>query len=190
MTKQGFFVSKERVSVVEEKLQFTIEEMTADTVEQATKMRLESWLETYINEEAGVEREWIEARNKEQLSPEKVAMRRERLKNPNGARWVAKDPEGNVIGAATPYQDDHSIQHVGSLYVDKKWHGKGVGGALMQKIIEWSDPAKPIELGVATYNDRAKAFYRKWGFEEVPNSEMLFDDKIPEVKMIRKGDTQ
>lgn len=175
---------------MDRKLQFTIETMTDDTVEQAAKMRLQSWLETYVNDEVGVSYEWIEARNAKQLSPESVAIRKKRLSNPNGARWVAKDLDGNVIGAATPYRDDKGVQHVGSLYVDSAWHGKGVGSALMQKIIEWSNPAKPIELGVVTYNDRAKAFYRKWGFEEVPNSDMLFDDKIPEVRMIRKGDKQ
>lgn len=170
--------------------QFTIEEMTADTVEQATVMRLQSWLDTYVNDKAGVTREWIEARNKQQLSPEKAAARKERLKNPNGARWVAVDTNGNVIGAATPYRDENGVQHVGSMYVDKNWHGKGVGGALMQKIINWADSTQPIELGVVAYNERAKAFYRKWGFEEVPRSETLFDDKIPEIKMIRRGDGQ
>lgn len=173
-----------------EKPSFTIEEMTLDTVEQATKMRLESWIETYTNDDAGVTREWIEARNERQLAPEKVAERKKRLENPNGARWVAKDVNGNVIGAATPYTDSDGIQHVGSLYVDKSWHGKGVGGALMQKIIDWSDPAKPIVLGVVTYNDRARAFYRKWGFVEVSDSETLFDEKIPEIMMERKGDKQ
>jgi GNAT superfamily N-acetyltransferase len=87
----------------------------------------------------------------------------------------------------TPYYDNHGIQHVGSLYVDKNWHGKGVGAALMQKVIEWFDPTKPIELGVAVYNERAKAFYRKWGFEEIPGSESLFADKIPEIRMVRKA---
>lgn len=56
----------------------------------------------------------------------------------------------------------------------------------MEKVIDWFDESKPIELGVAAYNERAKAFYRKWGFEEIVGSEQLFDGKIPEVKMIRK----
>jgi GNAT superfamily N-acetyltransferase len=103
---------------------------------------------------------------------------------------VAKDADGTIIGVTTPYIDENGIQHVGSLYTDKRWHGKGVGAKLMEKVIAWSDPTKPIELGVATYNERAKAFYRKWEFEEIPGSDMLFDDKIPEIKMIRKGDEQ
>jgi GNAT superfamily N-acetyltransferase len=124
------------------------------------------------------------------MSDEKRARRLERLGNPKSAGWVALDQYGKVIGMATPHVDDEGRQHVGSLYTDKNWHGKGIGGALMQKIIDWSDPEKPIELGVVTYNERAKAFYRKWGFKEVPGSETLFDDMIPEVMMIRKGDKQ
>jgi GNAT superfamily N-acetyltransferase len=175
---------------VEEKPQFTIEEMTADTVEAATKMRLESWLDTYVNDEAGVTREWIEARNRMQFSPEKLAERKERLSNPNGARWVARDERGDVIGVTTPFRDENGVQHVGSLYVNKNWHGKGVGGALMRKVIEWSDSTQSIILGVVAYNERAKAFYRKWGFKEIPGSETVFDGKIPEIMMTRKGDEQ
>jgi ribosomal protein S18 acetylase RimI-like enzyme len=73
------------------------------------------------------------------------------------------------------------------MYVATAWHGKGVGSALMQEVIDWFDAKKPIELGVVAYNERAKAFYRKWGFEEVADSESLFDDKIPEIRMVRKG---
>ena len=166
---------------------FTITELTADLIEEGTHMRLASWVDTYVNDELGITREWIIERNKSQMSEEKRAYRLERLSDPHTAGWVALDEESKVIGMATPYIDDEGRQHVGSLYVDKAWHGKGVGSALMQKIIDWCDPMKPIELGVATYNERAKAFYRKWGFKEITGSEALFDGKIPEVKMVRRG---
>jgi GNAT superfamily N-acetyltransferase len=190
VAKQGFFIWKGN-RMNETIPQFTIEEMTADTVEPAMYVRAQSWLDTYTNEDLGVTREWIEARNADQLSPEKIAIWKQRLSEyPGGGRWVAKDTDGIVIGIVTPRRDDDGVQHVGSLYVAKVWQGKGVGGALIQKVIEWSDPTSPIELGVAVYNGRAKAFYRKWGFEEIPGSETLFDNMIPEVKMIRKGDKQ
>jgi len=169
----------------EPKPQFSIEKISAETLDDANHMRLASWLDTYVNEDLGVTREWIEERNKAQMTDERRQARLERLDNPKAAGWVAKDEDGNVIGVTTPHVDEDGIQHVGSLYVDKDWHGKGVGGRLMQMVIDWCDPTKPIELGVVTYNERAKAFYRKWGFEEVPGSETLFDNKIPEVKMIR-----
>lgn len=173
-----------------QQLQFTITELTADTIDAGNRMRLASWLDTYVNDELGITREWIQERNKNQMSDDIRAKRLERFGDPNCAGWVALDKDNNVIGMTTPYIDDEGRQHVGSLYVDKAWHGKGVGGALMQKVIDWCDPAKPIELGVAAYNERAKAFYRKWGFVEVPGSEQLFDNKIPEVKMIREGAKQ
>lgn len=169
---------------------FTITRMQKDDVEAVVKMRLDSWLDTYVNERVGVSREWILERNRRQLSPERIEARKAFLDSPKMAGFVAKDRAGTVIGGATPYEDEHGIQHVGSLYVDKIWHGRGVGSALMKKIIEWADPMRPIVLGVVTYNERAKAFYRKWGFMEIPNSETLFDNKLPEIMMTRKGDKQ
>jgi len=171
--------------------QYVIEPLTIKTSDEATRMRLQSWLDTYVNDDVGVTREWIEARNRTQLSPEKQAEREARmLDNPSSAGWVARDGSGDVIGVASPYRDEAGGQHLGSLYVDMQWHGTGVASALMQKIIDWADTSRPIELGVVAYNERAKAFYRKWGFEEVPDSETLFDDKIPEIKMVRKGDME
>jgi GNAT superfamily N-acetyltransferase len=169
---------------------YTIEPMRAEDVEPATRMRLQSWLDTYTNDEFGVTREWIEERNQEQLRPERIQRGIERLTIPSRACYVARSSDGEIIGSTTPYVDEEGVQHVGSLYVDERFHGKGVGQQLMQKVIEWSDPLKPLELGVVAYNERAKAFYRKWQFEEIPGSETLFDNKIPEIKMIRKGDAQ
>lgn len=177
----------------EPKRGFAIEEMDIVDVEDATRMRLQSWLDTYVNEEEGVTREWIQARNSIQLSPERAALRRDKFikgkMDGTYAAWVAKDDTGKIIGSTTPRISEDGIQHVGSLYVDKPWHGKGVANELMGKIINWFDSTKDIELGVVAYNHRAIAFYQKWGFEIVQGSETLFDDKIPELKMVRKGDS-
>lgn len=113
--------------------QFTIKEMQAEDVAPATEMRLQSWLDTYVNEELGVTREWIKERNEVQRSPERTLQRMQRFVNGkqtgecNG--WVTLDSNGKVIGETTAWVDDAGVQHVGSLYVDKTWHGKGVGGA-------------------------------------------------------------
>ena len=101
--------------------------------------------------------------------------------------WVARDEDGKIIGSTTPWIDEEGVQHVGSLYVSKDFHGSGAGSALMQKVVDWFDSSKPIVLGVVAYNERAKAFYRKWDFEEVPDSEELFAGMIPEVHMIRRS---
>ena len=178
-------MEKERVP------QFTIAEMTVDMIDEVTDMRLESWLDTYVNDNLGVTREWIETRNIQQRSTKRRQARLEQFTSGEAAgaakAWVALDDTGKIIGATTPFVDDDGHQHIGSLYVDKAWHGKGVGGQLMQKVLEGFDPKKPVELGVVAYNERAKAFYRKWGFEEVEGSEKLFENLIPEVMMIRSA---
>jgi len=168
---------------------FEILAMTPDDIEEATSMRLTSWFDAYLNEEVGVTSEWIAERNLTQITPEKNKLWKERLADTvHHAGWVAKDSSGKIIGSTTPYIDEDGRQDIGSMYVEKNWHGKGVSTALMQKAIDWFDTTKPIELGVVQYNERAKAFYRKWGFEEVPNSETLFADKIPSILMVRKGE--
>ena len=45
-----------------------------------------------------------------------------------------------------------------------------------------------IVLGVTTFNERAKRFYKKWGFKEIEGSESLKFDKLPEIQMIKEGD--
>ncbi|HKX27746.1 MAG TPA: GNAT family N-acetyltransferase [Blastocatellia bacterium] len=55
------------------------------------------------------------------------------------------------------------------LYVEQKWLGHGVGGALMQACFDRAreEGHRTVYLGVWEMNHRAMAFYRKWGFEVV-----------------------
>ena len=55
------------------------------------------------------------------------------------------------------------------LYVSRKWLGRGVGQALMQRCVNEARGKgfQTIWLGVWERNDRALAFYRKWNFREV-----------------------
>jgi len=162
---------------------WTIERMTPDDVEPANKMWQQSWRDTYPNEAAGVSPEWVEQNIAAATTPEKMEQKRERTAN--SRFYVARDASGEVIGLTTPRVDEDGVQHVGSLYVDKQYHGSGVADQLMQKNIDAHNPAKPIELGVAVYNERAKAFYRRWRFEETGET-TKFKDIIPEARMKRK----
>ncbi len=172
-------------------LSFTIEELRPDDVEVITVLRYESYADAYVNEELGVTRKWLNERNSRYYSPEYIQSWRDRYEAGKGngtiMAWVARAKNGKIIGFATPFIQPEGIRRVGSLYVAKAWYGKGVGNALMSKVVEWHGPVETIELHVVSYNERAKAFYRKWGFEEVPGSETLFAYKIPEVMMVRKG---
>lgn len=55
------------------------------------------------------------------------------------------------------------------FYVDSAWHGKGIAGALMSRVLEHveSKNADQIWLGVWEHNPKAQRFYQKMGFLEV-----------------------
>lgn len=55
------------------------------------------------------------------------------------------------------------------LYVDSRWHGKGLSHRLLEDALQRSrrEGFATMWLGVWERNFRAQAFYRKWGFSEV-----------------------
>jgi RimJ/RimL family protein N-acetyltransferase len=169
-----------------------ITDATKDDAQALVAMHAQSWLDTYPNEAAGVSHEWVKDRVEKWYSPEKMAARIEKIEqaknSPDMLCRIAKDEKGDIVGLAQSFRDKET-QCLGALYVDKAYYGTGLAQRLMDEIIAWSDGARPIEFEVATYNERAKAFYRKYGFEEVKGTERLYD-VIPVVKMIRKGDKQ
>jgi len=61
------------------------------------------------------------------------------------------------------------------LYVDRRWHGKGVAQALMSALIDSATAAHAdvVWLGVWENNPRAIAFYAKSGFVQVGEQEFL-----------------
>jgi|SRR5882724_10051669 len=55
------------------------------------------------------------------------------------------------------------------FYVSQEWHGLGVGETLMKACIDTArhEDYRTIWLGVWEHNGRARAFYRKWKFQDV-----------------------
>jgi ribosomal protein S18 acetylase RimI-like enzyme len=55
------------------------------------------------------------------------------------------------------------------IYVDRRWHGKGIAQALMSQVLisGLRGNADQIWLGVWEKNPRAVAFYRKFGFNKI-----------------------
>ncbi|MEB3210092.1 MAG: GNAT family N-acetyltransferase [Leptolyngbyaceae bacterium] len=71
-------------------------------------------------------------------------------------------------GAQTIKDDAHSIE-IERLYVDKPAIGQGVGAALMNACLNEAAMLgyRTVVLGVWKRNERAIAFYQRWGFEPV-----------------------
>ena len=172
------------------KSHFSINPLTPEDVLATKQMHARSWIETYPNAALGITKEWIRERMAKKLTDEAIAEQRERVRgqmgDPNHLDLAAKDDNGEVIGLVHAYRNEEGKNILGALYTDSRFHGSGLAKDLMDKVIAWSDADRPIFTSVATYNERARRFYEKMGFREIPNSEHLFDEKIPEIDLIRE----
>lgn len=140
-----------------------LKEATAADAEGILSVMRAGYLSAYPNEAQHVSRASIEAifanshkalkKIRYHLKPRE----RELLKY-----WVAKK-EDKVIGYCFAVKSDQG-QKIHSLYVDPSEHGSGVGKALLDQALEWLGE-HDVSLEVASYNQRAIAFYRKNGFE-------------------------
>jgi ribosomal protein S18 acetylase RimI-like enzyme len=168
----------------------TITNASPDDVMDIIALQRQSWLDTYPNDVVGVSREWVQARVDSWTDLNKLARRIGKVEqaqnDPDLLYRVAKDDAGKIVGLSIAIRDDDT-QVVGTIHVKKSYYGTGLAQRLMDEIIGWADETRPLELEVASYNERAKAFYRKYGFKEVKGSEALYGDVIPVVTMIRKG---
>ncbi|MCE9871385.1 N-acetyltransferase [Hafnia alvei] len=75
---------------------------------------------------------------------------------PNALTWVAED-KGEIIGFISVLEQ----QFIGALFVDKLYHGKGVGQLLMMHV-KMIFPQLMLEVYLE--NHRALRFYQREGF--------------------------
>lgn len=171
-------------------LPFKVHEATIDDIEDISLVQREVWLSTFPNDEHGITRADVEA---EDFFSEERLKQRERIivdKNSNVRFWVAR------VGLKTiAYSCAKKIDGAGkirSIYVLPEFQGKGVGKALMEAMLAWLDPKKPVKLSVAVYSDKAIEFYESLGFvrgkmlEKNPDGAFLSGKEVPEMEMILK----
>lgn len=170
-----------------EQLHYEIRPATLDDVEAIRRMQARSWGDTYQNSEFGVSEEWLHEETESWLTPEKLEQSREHLGacfvNPAHFYRVAF-LEGQVVGLLHLDTKEDGSKHLWGLYTDKTTHGTGLAQKLWSLASDWIGD-KDCDLEVVSYNERAKAFYRKCGFEDGPKIEELFKGKIPTMSMTR-----
>lgn len=79
--------------------------------------------------------------------------------------------DGEVVGFVGLTQSPGRRSHSGDLFigVDSEYHNKGIGKALLTKMLDLADNwlmLERVELGVLETNPRAKVLYEKFGFIE------------------------
>lgn len=106
-----------------------------------------------------------------------------------GARiWLAETLTGAPIGYAMLTEPDlpgaaHGDVELKRIYLLSRFHGDGLGAALMQTAITGSAGFSRLVLGTARDNARANAFYRKHGFTQINERQFdvggtLYDDVV------------
>lgn len=108
----------------------------------------------------------------------------------NGAKaWLAEACEGGApIGYALLAAPDLALAQEGDIelkriYSLSRFHGGGLGGALMDSAIAGAAGHQRLLLGVYAHNARALAFYRKNGFADLGTRQFnvggkLYDDVV------------
>lgn len=173
--------------------EFKLRNTVAADIPKLRAMHGQSWRDTYLSPEHGVTKEWLEERTARWVSPEGIARSVDHFKpifgQPDHLHQVAIDENGDIAGMVHIAKGEQG-QHLEALYIDKRYFGTGLGQRLMDATIAWAGPTQRIYLEVATYNERAKAFYRKYQFKEIPGTEQFFAEILPVITMEREGEQQ
>ena len=91
---------------------------------------------------------------------------------------VAYDTTGAAVGTGRLLPDGH----IGRMAVLPEWRGKGVGRALLERLLESAQVARQQDL-VLHAQTQAEGFYRRLGFEKT--GETFMEAGIPHVLMQR-----
>ncbi|MET9488232.1 GNAT family N-acetyltransferase [Nocardia sp. NPDC006630] len=96
--------------------------------------------------------------------------------------------DNTVIGFAGsgPNRDESPTaeRELSAMYVRAAWYGTGVAHALMEKVLAQD---ADTSLWVFEENPRARAFYRKYGFELDGTRRVEAFTPAIEVRMVRRG---
>lgn len=93
------------------------------------------------------------------------------LADGNDSIMLVAEVDGAVVGCASLIRNTRPrMQHAATLgmNVRESWHGKGIGGALLDEIIDMCDKwlqVRRVDLTVFIDNEPAIGLYRSRGFE-------------------------
>jgi ribosomal protein S18 acetylase RimI-like enzyme len=108
-----------------------------------------------------------------ELPDERFAQKIAALDGADNGRYLVAETAGQIVGHGMldplPLAAVRHVVHL-TLVVHPGWDGRGVGRALLERLIEWARTApsvEKIELNVRSSNTPAQALYRKLGFTEI-----------------------
>lgn len=169
---------------------YTIEKPVLTDALELAHMHNQSWYETYPDESHGITPEYIKELIEWRVLEKGIKARTRAIQlsydKPTYFLRIARDESGKIVGFidGRDLGDGYSLD---GLYTLKETHGTGLGVQLWETFLPFTN-RKAISLTVASYNERAKSFYRKLGFKEVPGSERMYKDtRLPIIDMEKRA---
>lgn len=113
--------------------------------------------------------------------------------------FLLAEMQGELVGFAKLWRDSDlglpasetttGRLEIKQLYVAQDWIGTGLGAALMRRCLALADAehAAAIVLGVWEHNQRARAFYERFGFRVVGQHEFHIGSEVSTDLILRKG---
>jgi ribosomal protein S18 acetylase RimI-like enzyme len=147
----------------------TVRRVTEDDWQRLRDVRIEmlrdtpsAYLETVADAEARVEADWRFRARRGSAGVMDLAIAAE-----------AADQPGPWVGYMACFVDGAARAHLVSVYVAPPYRGSGLVGRMVDEVCRWARDEAGVErvhLYVHEDNDRARAFYRRFGFVETGGS--------------------
>lgn len=173
------------------KNKWTIRDTKKSDIQAITSLLLVSWLDTYVNEDLGITRDYLLERQMKYLTYDFYTndCKYEYFQNvKDNLHIVAEDKNQIIVGFLHCRRFDNK-QIIDGIYLLPEFKGSGLAQEFAKRFEDWEDKTMDTEVGVAEYNDRAIRFYKKLGFE--PNGvKYKIRDKIPCIDMVKKNEME
>jgi ribosomal protein S18 acetylase RimI-like enzyme len=113
--------------------------------------------------------------------------------------FLLAEMQGQLVGYAKLWRDSDLGLAAGEapsgrleikqLYVAEAWIGTGLGAALMRRVLELAqaENCTAVVLGVWEHNERARAFYQRFGFREIGEVSFVLGKDVQRDLVLRKG---
>lgn len=173
----------------------TIQKATLHDAPELFEIQRQATLDAYPNESMGITRQDVQLRlegKNGQLIPEGIERWKREITSarPVHMVWTAQ-AQNKIVGFVVAKITQAGQHRVESLYVLPEFQGRGVGRSLIQQALDWHGQYVDIYLNVLAYNHRARALYKKLGFQ--PTDREMQDEvakqhnlrPLPRIEMCR-----